>query len=568
MAGRSHYAAANQGSKHDMRGTGMPRKRQAKGKPTKSSKKARGSKKSKATGAKAKTRKPPKKARSSAKAEAAKPESAAEATPVEVPPPPVQPAAALPTLETRVETDSLGEVRVPGTAYYGAQTQRAVENFPVSGRRADPAMIRAYVAIKKACAMANEYFGKLDGRRTRVICQACDEVLGRGLLMDQWVVDVYQAGAGTSINMNTNEVLANRALELMGKERGDYDILSPNDHVNMSQSTNDTFPTAMHIAALKVWLELRAVLEQLARDLSAKARIFDGVVKSGRTHLQDAVPIRLGQEFAAYAAVVRDCIARINEAAEGLCEVALGGSAVGTGLNTHERFVGYVVPQLGKLVNLPLRGAGDLRQRMQSMLPIAGMSSALRNMALELTRIANDLRLMASGPRTGLAEIELPPVQPGSSIMPGKVNPSLAECLNMICFQVIGNDVAVAMAVQAGQLELNVMMPGMAVALLDSMRYLQNFLPVFSTKCLAGITVNTERCQAYFEGSSGLATVLNQKIGYLKAAEVAKRAAKQGCSLLEIIRREKLLSASEIEALLDRKTITEPGNPASDGTDK
>jgi aspartate ammonia-lyase len=459
----------------------------------------------------------------------------------------------------RVEHDSMGDVNVPVNAYYGVQTQRAVENFPVSGRKAHPAMIRALVAVKRACAMANESLGKLDQRRSRAICQACDEVLGRGLLLDQWVVDLYQAGAGTSMNMNTNEVLANRALELMNKHRGQYDVLSPNDHVNMSQSTNDTFPTAMHVAALLVWRDLRLALEQMVRDLSAKARIFNTVIKSGRTHLQDAVPIRLGQEFAAYSAAVADAIAEIDHAAGGLCEVALGGSAVGTGLNTHERWSGTVVPQLGKLLDLPLRPARDLRQRMQSMLPVATMSAAMRNLALELIRIANDLRLMASGPRTGLAEIELPPVQPGSSIMPGKVNPSMPECLNMICFQVVGNDAAVAMASQAGQLELNVMMPGMTVSLLDSMEYLKNFLPVFCKKCLAGITVNVDRCESYFENSVGLATILNQKIGYLKAAEVAKRAVAEGRSALDIIRQENLIPAKELKALLDIKTVTEPG---------
>ena len=474
--------------------------------------------------------------------------------------PPVEPPAdvAAPAATHRVETDSLGAVRVPAGAYYGAQTQRAVENFPVSGRRSHPAMITAYVAIKKACAMANHTVDKLDNRRSRTIVQACDDVLNRGLLMDQWVVDIYQAGAGTSMNMNTNEVLANRALELMGKQRGQYEMVSPNDHVNMSQSTNDTFPTAMHIATLLVWKDLRKVLDQLARDLSAKARIFDSVIKSGRTHLQDAVPVRLGQEFAAYAAAVRQAVAHILSAAEGLYEVALGGSATGTGLNTHERFASIAVTVLGKLVNLPLRPAADMRQRMQSMFPMAAMSAALRNLALELTRIANDLRLLSSGPRTGFGEIELPPVQPGSSIMPGKVNPSLAECLSMICFQIVGNDVAVAMAVQAGQLELNVMMPGMIVPVLDSLQYLANFIPVFCEKCLAGIVVNEQQCHTYFESSSGLAAILNEKIGYLKAAEVAKKALAKECSVLDVIREEKLIGPKELKRLLNPKAITEP----------
>ena len=423
----------------------------------------------------------------------------------------------------RTESDSMGQVQVPAEAYYGVQTVRATENFQVSGRRPHLEMVRAYVAIKKACAVTNRELGKLDEHRERAICQAADEVLSRNQWLDQWVVDVFQAGAGTSMNMNTNEVLANRALEMMGRRRGEHDALSPNDHVNMSQSTNDTFPTAMHIAVLLVYDGLRQALDDMIRTLNTKSRLFDRIMKSGRTHLQDAVPIRLGQEFAAYRGAIEESRNHLDYAAKGLREVALGGSAVGTGINTHEHFSKIAIGHLGRIVNLPLTPAKDLRLRMQSMQPIAAMSAAMRNLALELTRLANDLRLLSSGPRTGLAEILLPAVQPGSSIMPGKINPSMVECLNMICFQVIGNDTAVALGVQAGQLELNVMMPGMAVALLDSMTYLRQFLPTFSSRCLAGITVDEERCRWYLENSVGLATILNQKIGYLKAAEVAKK---------------------------------------------
>ncbi|NIA21853.1 MAG: aspartate ammonia-lyase [Anaerolineaceae bacterium] len=458
----------------------------------------------------------------------------------------------------REEVDSLGTVKVPFNVYYGAQTQRALENFPVSGRLPHPHLVRAYVAVKKACAMANLSLGKLEERRSRAICRSCDEVLGRGDMVDQWVVDVYQAGAGTSMNMNTNEVLANRALEHMGKQRGQYNIISPNDHVNMSQSTNDTFPTAMHVAALLLWKDLAKALNQLSRVFKTKARLFDSVLKSGRTHLQDAVPIRMGQEFGAYGGAIHEARERIDAAAEGLQVVALGGSAAGTGLNTHEQFASTAVANLGRVVNLPLKSTRNLPLRMQSMMPVAAMSSALRNLALELIRICNDLRLLASGPRTGLAEINLPAVQPGSSIMPGKVNPSLVECLTMICFQVVGNDTAIAMAVQAGQLELNVMMPGMAVALLDSMEYLKNFLPVVTEKCVEGITVNDQRCLAYFETSIGLATVLNQKIGYLEAAKVTKETLAKGKSVLEICRRRKLLSPEELKALRKPKTSTVP----------
>ncbi|MBN2584560.1 MAG: aspartate ammonia-lyase [Planctomycetes bacterium] len=487
----------------------------------------------------------------------AQPAAEVEATPEEAESEPIVPVETHGGL-FREETDSLGTVRVPFNVYYGAQTQRAVENFTVSGRLPHRGLVRAYVAVKKACAMANQSLGKLDDRRGEVICRACDEVLGRDELIDQWVVDVFQAGAGTSMNMNTNEVLANRALELMGKQRGQYALLSPNDHVNMSQSTNDTFPTAMHVAALLVWKDLAKALNHLARVLRTKARLFDSVLKSARTHLQDAVPIRLGQEFAAYGEAVQEAHERIDRATHGLLTVALGGSAAGTGLNTHEQYASTAVGNLGRIVNLPLAAAKNLPLRMQSMAPVAAVSGALRNLALELIRIANDLRLLASGPRTGLAEINLPAVQPGSSIMPGKVNPSLAECLNMICFQVIGNDTAIAMAVQAGQLELNVMMPGMAVALLDSMEYLKNFLPVFAHKCVEGITVNEDRCRGYFEASVGLATILNQKIGYLKAAEVAKQSVASGKSILEICRQERLLSAEEFRALGQPKASTEP----------
>ncbi len=461
----------------------------------------------------------------------------------------------------RTESDSMGQVQVPADAYYGVQTMRAVENFPVSGRRPHLELIRSYVAIKKACAMANCDLGKLDSRRSRAICQAADEILGRGQWLDQWVVDVFQAGAGTSMNMNTNEVLANRALEIIGRQRGEHDALSPNDHVNMSQSTNDTFPTAMHVAVLMVWEDLRRALDDIIRTLATKARLFDRIMKSGRTHLQDAVPIRLGQEFAAYRGAIEEARDFLAHAAKSLREVALGGSAVGTGINTHEQFSRQAVEQLGRIVNLPLTHARDLRLRMQSMLPIATMSAGLRNLALELTRIGNDLRLLSSGPRTGLAEIQLPPVQPGSSIMPGKVNPSMVECLNMICFQVIGNDTAVAMGVQAGQLELNVMMPGMAVAMLDSLTYLRNYLPVFNELCLAGITVDEERCRWYLENSVGMATILNQKIGYLKAAEVAKKAVADKTSALEVIRHDKLLTDDELKAMMLPKKITEPTNP-------
>jgi len=461
--------------------------------------------------------------------------------------------------KTRTERDSLGPVEVPADAYWGAQTQRAVGNFPVSGLRAHPALIRAYCMVKLAAARTNCRLSKLDSKLSAAIERACEEVLA-GALLDQWVVDVYQAGAGTSFNMNTNEVLANRTNEILGAPLGSYKFVHPNDHVNMSQSTNDSFPTAMHVAALLVGAEVADALWGLADALAEKGRQFDSIIKSGRTHLQDAVPIRLGQEFAAYGLAIRRAAERLAEALGACGELPLGGSATGTGLNTHPQYAAMVAGDLSEISGLDLRPAEDLRLAMQSMAPVAGVSAALRNLALELVRIANDLRLLSSGPRTGLAEIRLPAVQPGSSIMPGKVNPVMAECLNMIAMQVIGNDTAVALAVQAGQLELNVMMPLMAHNVLGSMEILKNFLPVFTERCVRGIEADADRCRAYFESSLGLATILNQRVGYEKAAAAAKEAAAMGKTLRELILEKKLMTEAELAKALDPRRVTEPND--------
>mgnify|MGYP006290691011 CR=1 FL=1 len=463
----------------------------------------------------------------------------------------------------RVETDTLGEVRVPAGAYWGAQTQRAVENFPVSGRRPDPALVRAYVMVKLAAARTNCDFCKHTTKSSAPIEQACQEVLKQGRLMDQWVVDPFQAGAGTSLNMNTNEVLANRANEILGEPLGSYTHIHPNDHVNMSQSTNDTFPTAMHVAVLLEGTALAAVLDEVADGLAEKGRAFDGIVKSGRTHLQDAVPVRLGQEFAAYAAAVNRAAEDLRRALDGCREAPLGGSATGTGLNTHAQYAEKAVAHLADIAGLDLRPAADLRHAMQSMAPAAGVSAALRNLALELTRIANDLRLLSSGPRTGLAELRLPAVQPGSSIMPGKVNPSILECLNMVAMQVIGNDAAVAAAVGAGQMELNVFMPLIAHNLLESITILKHFLPVVLERCLRGIEADADRCRHYFEASVGLATLLNQHIGYAKAAEVTKEAVATGKTVRELILEKGLMTEAVLDAALDPKRVTEPHDPGA-----
>ncbi len=455
----------------------------------------------------------------------------------------------------RIEKDSLGEKGVPEKAYYGIQTQRALENFPVSGLREHPIFIRSYVLIKKAAALANMELGALDEEKGEAIVAACDDVLS-GKLMDQFAVDVFQAGAGTSFNMNVNEVLANRALELLGKSKGEYSHLSPNDHVNMAQSTNDTFPTAIHLSALLLHRELEPALQGVINALRKKGKEFGHIVKSGRTHLQDAVPVTLEQEFNAWAEALDRAGRYLADSCELLNELALGGTAVGTGLNTLPGYRKMVVARLSELTGLPLKPAPDAREAMQSRFAAGVVSGALKALALELIRMANDLRLLSSGPTTGINEIDLPAVQPGSSIMPGKVNPVMAECLNMVAFQVLGNDLTVSMAVQAGQYELNVMMPTIAYNILFSMEILKNYLPVFTGKCIQGITANPERCREYFENSPALATILNPYIGYLKAAEVAKESLKRGVTIREIILEKGLLDEETLNRILDPSSIT------------
>jgi aspartate ammonia-lyase len=463
-------------------------------------------------------------------------------------------------MPTRIEKDVLGEKEVPAGAYYGIQTVRAMENFPISSLRMHPRMIEAIVLVKKAAALVNIDVGLLRPEIGGAIAAAADEVLA-GQLRDQFVVDVYQMGAGTSCNMNVNEVLANRAIELLGGQKGDYAVVHPHDHVNMSQSTNDVFPTAMRMAARLLLVELLSVLTDLQAALADKAKEFDDVLKSGRTHLQDAVPIRLGQEFAAYAVTVGKCRERIAIVAQSLEELGIGGSAAGTGLNTHPQYRAGLVEYLRVWTSIEWRNAPDLREAMQSNLPISEASSALRLLALELIRICNDLRLLASGPTTGFAEIVLPPVQPGSSIMPGKVNPSVAEMLNMVCFQVVGNDLTISMAVQAGQLELNVMMPVMAYNLHQSIEILTNALRVFSNRCVRGIVADIDRCRRYAESSMALAAALNISLGYARAAEVVKRAVRERKTIIDVVREEKLLTEAQIAQILDPMKLTEPGLP-------
>ena len=460
-------------------------------------------------------------------------------------------------MEYREEKDSLGIVKVPKDAYWGVQTRRAVENFPVSGLHAHTKLIWASAVIKKAAAQANGKLGKLGGALSDKIVQAADEVIG-GKFDSQFVVDVYQAGAGTSHNMNVNEVIANRALELMGREKGDYKSCSPNDHVNMSQSTNDVFPAAMRIAAIAAFKDLSDELRGLSISLSRKSAEFDHVLKSARTHLQDAVPIRLGQEFSGYATAVERGVERLADATNELGELGIGGSAAGTGINTHKDYAPLVVEYIKEITGFDVRPSPNLFYSMQSQGAVLMASGALRNIASDLIRIANDLRLLSSGPMTGLAEITLPAVQPGSSIMPGKVNPVMAEMLAMVCFQVCGNDRAIELAAQAGQLELNVMMPVMAHNLLMSAEILKNAVGVFRERCVDGITANEERCRQYVNKSLGIATALNQYIGYLKAAEVAKEALKTGKSVAEVTREKGYLSEEEFKKVFDPMRLTEP----------
>ncbi len=463
-------------------------------------------------------------------------------------------------MDFRTEKDSLGEKQVPAEVYYGIQTLRALENYPISGIRAHPKLIRAMGMIKKAAALANRDLKLIESARAQAIVRASDEVIA-GKLDDQFVVDVYQAGAGVSFHMNANEVIANRAIELLGGERGQYETCHPNDHVNFGQSTNDVFPTAMRLGAILLLEELLTSLAALERSLARKGKEFDHILKSGRTHMMDAVPVRLGQEFAAYATAMRRSAGVVRHARGLLREVGLGGSAVGTGVNTHPRYQKLAVTHLSKISGQKLVPTDDLRYAMQSNLAMSVAASALRNLALELIRISNDLRLLSSGPNTGLAEIVLPALQPGSSIMPGKINPVMAELTAMVCFQAIGADVATAMAVQAGQLELNVMMPAMAWNVLHTAEILKNTLRVFAEKCVDGIKVNEARCQFYANATLSIAAALNPYIGYAAAAEIAKESVKTGRTVTEIALERKLLDEKLMREILDPYRMTEPAPP-------
>jgi len=465
-------------------------------------------------------------------------------------------------VDTRVEKDPLGELAVPAAALYGVQTERARQNFPISGLKPLAAFVDAVVWIKRAAALTHKETGRLEARLADAIVRAADEVLG-GQHRDQFVVDVYQAGAGTSHNMNCNEVLANRANELLGGRRGEYKPVHPNDHVNMAQSTNDVIPTAIRLGALARVAPLLAALDDLAAAFEAKGREFDHIVKSGRTHLQDATPIRLGQEFGAYGQTVRRNRARLERAADDLRELGIGGTAVGTGLNAEPRYPELMVKHLKAGTGLEVRVGRNLVQLMQSMGDVAAFSGAVRALAVDLNKIANDLRLLASGPRTGLAEISLPAVQPGSSIMPGKVNPSIAEMVNQVCYQVMGNDVTVALAAEAGQLELNVMMPVIAHNLIFALEILAGAVRVLTVRCVAGITADEGMCAHWLERSPALVTALAPKIGYAEAAKLAKESLARNLTVRALVEQKGVLEGKELETVLDYRKMTEIGIPGS-----
>ena len=463
-----------------------------------------------------------------------------------------------PPRSTRHERDTMGEMVVPADALYGAQTARAVENFPISGLRAHPSFIDATVRVKLAAARVNGRLRLLPAGKAKAIERAAREVLD-GRWRDQFVVDVYQAGAGTSHNMNVNEVLANRACELLGGRRGDKDLVDPNDHVNMAQSTNDVVPTAMRLAALDLAPAAVEALRGLAETFEAKASEWEGIVKSGRTHLMDATPIRLGQEVSGWAAALRSSAVRILNALPEMGAIGIGGTAVGTGLNADPRYPKLMVEELSRLADAPLVLAPNPFFAMQSLAPFAGLSGTLRTAALELLRIGGDVRLLGSGPNCGLGELKLPPVQPGSSIMPGKVNPSMAEMLAMVSYQLIGLDAAIAAASSGGQLELNVMMPLVAFDLCHALTILANAVRAFDERCARGLEVDEARCRHYAERTVSLATALAPRIGYAAAAKIVKESIRSGRSILELAAEKGGLGAAEARRALDPARMTRPG---------
>ena len=462
------------------------------------------------------------------------------------------------SIQYRSEHDSVGERSVPKDVYYGVQSLRAAENFPITGLAVHPEQINSIAEIKKASAITNLEIGLLDKRVADAIVRACDEIAA-GRLHEAFIVDPIQGGAGTSLNMNANEVIANRAIELLGGEKRDYALVNPNDHVNYGQSTNDVFPSAGKLAVLKLLVRAQIQLERLSEALEAKAEEFDDVLKMGRTQMQDAVPIRLGQEFRAYSRAVRRDIARFERAKDEMRRLNMGGTAIGTGINADERYLRRIIPNLSKVTGLELVQASDLIDATQNLDGLVAVSGAVKTCAVNLSKMSNDLRLMSSGPRCGFSEINLPPRQNGSSIMPGKVNPVIPEVVSQVAFNIIGNDVTVTMAAEAGQLELNAFEPIIFYNLIQSVETLTYAVHTFVDNCVTGITANRERCRDMVEHSVGIITALCPHVGYEKAAEVAKRAIETGAPVRRLILEEGLLDEAALDKILDPYSMTEPG---------
>lgn len=464
-------------------------------------------------------------------------------------------------MKYRVEKDTLGEIKVPQDACYGAQTQRAVVNFKVSSLRLQPSFVRAQAIIKRAAAVANISSGRLDKKIGQALLTATDEIIS-GKYADQFVVDIFQAGAGTSQNMNVNEVLANRAGEILGGSKGKYDKVHPNDHANMSQSTNDTIHVAIHISSyIEIKEHLLPAMGELGKHLDKKAKEFDKIYKSGRTHLQDAVPVRLGQEFGAYAAMMKNGRRRIERAIEALLEICIGGTAVGTGLNTDPNYIKNAIDEINRLTGYKFRTPANMFEAMQNLDAVVEVVGALRVLTTSLIKIADDFRLLSSGPQTGLSEIKLPAVQPGSSIMPGKVNPVMAEMLNMVCFHALGCDMTISRSAQAGQLELNVMMPVVAYNLLHEIEILTGGINSFTERCVAGLAADEEKCRFYAERSPALATALSPYIGYERAAKLAKEALEKNISVRELAISQKIMDIEKLRGILNIEKMTKaPGD--------
>ena len=458
----------------------------------------------------------------------------------------------------RTEQDSIGEKRIPSDAYYGVQSLRAMENFSITGRHLHPEMIRSLARLKKACAMANGAAGVMAREIAEAIEKACDSIL-EGRFHDQFIVDPIQGGAGTSMNMNANEVIANIAIELLGGQKGDYSLVHPNDHVNYGQSTNDVIPTAGKMTALVLLHNLEVTLEHLCAELRKKAVEFDSVLKMGRTQMQDAVPIRLGQEFGAYASAVERGLQRLRQTKEELLTINMGGTAIGTGLNADTGYFNNISATLSALTGVSFRQAPDLIDATQNIDCFAAVSSALKNCAITISKIANDLRLMSSGPRTGFGEINLPARQNGSSIMPGKVNPVIPEVVSQVAFKIVGNDMTIAMAVEAGQMELNAFEPVVFESLFQSITILDNAVQTFILNCIVGITANEARCRELLDSSVGVVTALCPHIGYAKSAALAKEALAKQVSVRSLVLEKNILTQQELDTILNAYAMTQPG---------